>query len=320
MISVIVPVFNIQDYIGNCIESIITQSYPDLEIILVDDGSTDRSGNICNEYMKADERIQVIHQTNKGLSAARNSGLDAAKGEYICFVDGDDFIHRDMFMYMTHVLEKQSVELVACDFVLVSANQSFLKATQIKDDEDIHIYSRDEAMSKISASSCGKLYRADLFKTIRYPVGRYHEDEYVIHQLIYQTHKVAKLDIGLYFYVKQRAGSITTKAIGERIDDALGAYDARIMFVEQREWNEVKRNVLESYTGYLLGTFCNQGNGLTKTEIKMLQSKMKEIVKNYKRIPFGCKCFALNPLLYKILRYLNTQIGKIMYRLENWRV
>ena len=113
-ISVIVPVYNVERYLKRCIESIINQTYKDLEIILVDDGSTDSSGNICDEYKKIDKRISVIHKKNGGLSDARNEGLKVVTGTYIAFVDSDDFLDLDMYEYMQKNIEKENADIVIC--------------------------------------------------------------------------------------------------------------------------------------------------------------------------------------------------------------
>ena len=130
MISVIVPIYNVEEYLPACIESILNQTYRDLEILLIDDGSTDNSGKICDEYAEKDKRCIVIHQQNKGSSGARNTGLDNAKGEYISFIDGDDYIHPQMLEILYKEIEKEN-----CDFAMISHKKVFNKLEQNKDIE-----------------------------------------------------------------------------------------------------------------------------------------------------------------------------------------
>lgn len=122
LISVIIPVYNIEKYIFKCLSSVASQKYTNLEIIVVDDGSTDNSGEICDMFAAGDNRIKIIHQKNAGLSAARNAGIDASKGEYIGFIDGDDYIDKMMYYEMIHIIEQNDADMVICDYESVDEN------------------------------------------------------------------------------------------------------------------------------------------------------------------------------------------------------
>ncbi|MGE1061030.1 glycosyltransferase [Megasphaera paucivorans] len=214
IISIIVAVYNVESYINQCIESIVEQSYKKLEIILVDDGSTDASGKICDQWEAKDSRIQVIHKNNGGISEARNAGLDIAQGEYIGFVDGDDFIEADMYRQLYY--NKQSKGITVCGFYVVKKLRKipiYYANCSVTGEKAITCYLRDEIRGTRGADICigsyawNKLYHYSLFKGVRYPKNKIFEDVYVIIELFYKSTQVRFIDLCLYNYVK-RDGSI----------------------------------------------------------------------------------------------------------------
>ena len=181
MISVIVPVYNVERYIRQCVESILEQTYADLEIILVDDGSTDGSGSICDEYKLKDNRVVVIHKCNGGLSEARNAGLDIARGEYIGFVDSDDYIEPDMYEVLYKNCERYAADLAAARFVKFNTQGEVRKNFT----ENIEVFSREEMLRlfivgdrryEITMSVWDRLYKRELISDLRFPVGKCYED------------------------------------------------------------------------------------------------------------------------------------------------
>lgn len=209
-ISVIVPVYNIEEYLCQCIESIISQTLSDIEIILIDDGSTDKSGMICDDYSVRDERVRVIHKKNEGLSCARNDGIKASTAKYIMFVDGDDWVDPDFCYVPFEVAIKNNADLVlfshkrinkdGCGFpVKTKMASGFLNAEQA-------IY---YSVSVTNAVWVG-LYRKDLFDSVKFPEGKLYEDVAVFHRLIHNAKKVYLLNKYLYYRRVGRAGSITT--------------------------------------------------------------------------------------------------------------
>ncbi len=220
-VSVIVPVFQVKDYLEKCILSILTQTYRNLEIILVDDGSTDGSEIICDQFALRDERIRVLHKENQGLSSARNTGLDYATGEYIAFVDSDDWIDERYIHQMYEVCKKYECDICQCGFFDAVCDDIFYK------DHGGYpsIYSPIEfAYAEFSLLSwdcivCwNKLYRASLFKNIRFPVGRIHEDEYVTYMLTYNANKIAVLPTRLYYYRRRNDSIVGRKYSYKRLD------------------------------------------------------------------------------------------------------
>ncbi len=209
LISVIVPVYKVEPYLKKCVDSILAQTYLNLEIILVDDGSPDSCGAICDSYAAQDSRIQVIHKPNGGLSDARNAGLDIATGEYIGFVDSDDYIAPTMYAQLLDGLVSAQADMAVCQGVIVkegedavfsqTSNQQILPAGT---GSFAMIYNR-----AFTVNAWNKLYHRDLFAGIRYPVGLLYEDLATTYLLTDRAKTVVCLDGKLYAYV-QRGGSI----------------------------------------------------------------------------------------------------------------
>ena len=176
LISVIVPVYNVESYIAECIESIQNQTYMNLEIILVNDGSTDASGDICDQYAAYDERIKVIHQENGGLSAARNTGIEAANGDYISFVDSDDYIRLTLFEDMLQLLKEYDLDII--EFTAFRDKSGDI--IEGCNDGHLEIYSKEDAL-RLAMHDCfvaawSKLYKRSAIGDVRFPVGRKFED------------------------------------------------------------------------------------------------------------------------------------------------
>ena len=206
LISVIVPVYNVRPYLKRCIDSIIAQTYSNLEILLVDDGSTDGSGELCDAYARQDARVQVIHKKNAGQAAARNDAIDIARGSYLGFVDSDDFIDCRMFEILYQDLTEHDAQISTVTFqefteekeVTVSRN---LMSIECQAGEKI--LQKLLLEEKIGDFSWNKLYRRELFKEIRYPVGRMMEDQGIMYKLVDQCTKVTYRPIRLYFYYQR---------------------------------------------------------------------------------------------------------------------
>lgn len=218
LISIIVPVYNVERYLGRCIESIINQSYRNIEIILVDDGSTDSSPSICDAYSEKDERITVIHQKNSGLSEARNTGLDNANGGQIMFVDSDDTVSARIVEELIRIKTKYRKKLSACCFEYVFENGTHIRKVK-KGVEKVLDF--DEAIIEMNRyyyydmSANGKLYDADLFKDIRFPKGKLSEDFFVMPEILKKSDGISYTSNVSYNYL-QRKNSITrNKKINE---------------------------------------------------------------------------------------------------------
>jgi glycosyltransferase involved in cell wall biosynthesis len=216
-VSVIVPVYNVAPYLERCIDSICHQSYADLEIIIVDDGSTDGSSQICDRLAKSDDRISVIHQANGGLSAARNSGIESATGEFLTFVDSDDWIHPQFVETLLAIAIDKDCELVMCNFKRCK-NRSVIEPSS----SPAQVFTRDEAIPRMLRgewiSAWAKLYRRSLFDGFRFPVGRNNEDYAILLFIFERCNQIGYTPDALYFYFI-RTGSITRSKLNDHSFD-----------------------------------------------------------------------------------------------------
>ena len=232
-VSVIVPVYNVQDYLAKCIESIINQTFEDFELILIDDGSTDSSGKMCDDYALSDKRIKVIHQKNGGLSAARNAGLDIAKGDYVIFVDSDDYIHREMLSVMTAKSIEEHSDLTLCNYYFVDSQGKTIEHDSLIEKETL--ISKDSLFELLSKEwlpavvPWNKLYRRSIFDNLRYPVGKRHEDEFISHRIIEKSEKILLIPQFFYFYL-QRDNSLSKGQFTSEKFDRMDAFLDRIDF------------------------------------------------------------------------------------------
>ena len=240
LISVVIPVYNVEDYLVFCLESIINQTYKKLEIIIVDDGSTDKSGNIADSYSRKDPRIRVIHKKNGGLSDARNKGLDASKGEYICFIDSDDYVNYNYIEILYNLCVENKADISICSFMKTS--RELTKIDGLENRKSYVIDGRDTIKriykgkgKNIAFTAWNKLYKRSLFtnNNIEYPKGRLYEDDTTTYRLFYITKKVAITEECLYYY-RIRNNSIMTSKIDERkIKDGLYADICPIKFYKE---------------------------------------------------------------------------------------
>lgn len=213
LISVIVPIYRVEQYLRKCIDSILNQTYNNIEIILVDDGSPDNCGKICDEYAKRDSRIRVIHKENGGLSDARNTGIDACKGNYITFVDSDDYIENDYVETLYYLLKKYNTEIAICDCRIIKDNKK--KKEKNNKISEYCITSKD-SISKMLYSDFyfitanAKIYNKELFKDIKFPKGKVFEDVGTTYKLILKCKNIACSNKKIYNYLI-RKGSITTE-------------------------------------------------------------------------------------------------------------
>lgn len=220
VISIIIPVYNVKFYLKECLNSIINQSYKNLEIILVDDGSTDGSEKICDEYAAKDKRIVVIHKENGGVSDARNKGLDICTGDYISFVDSDDWLELDAYERILNVAKKTKADIVVCGYILEFKNGKInysLDNKMIR--ENLKILDELFYDKNFPNAVWGKLYKKEIFRNLKFPSGKIYEDMLIKYDILKETDKIVILDNLLYHY-RQRESSIMNikrKTFNERI-------------------------------------------------------------------------------------------------------
>lgn len=248
-ISVIVPVYKAEHYLNKCVESIVNQTYQNLEIILVDDGSPDYCPELCDMWMQKDMRIRVIHQKNKGVSAARNAGIRIACGDYIGFVDSDDYIAATMYERMLSAIKDNNAELCICGICWVYEDSSMY--TEVLRSPIIdEVFDRKQAFYKLFDEGsvyyvigCNKLYKSRIFDEVSFPENRIHEDEFIIHHILNQCAKIVSIKDELYFYVQHNNSTMHTYSI-RRLDRVWAFYD-RYLFFKKAGYQELAYGMLK---------------------------------------------------------------------------
>lgn len=281
LVSVIVPVYRVENYLRTCVDSILAQTYSDLEVILVDDGSPDGCPAICDEYAQQDARVRVIHQKNAGLSAARNAGLDLCQGEYITFIDSDDFVHPRFVELLLNACLKEHCPIAISDFKSVPVDADGKEACFSFTDIPSHRITGRNACLMIGdpahwtriVTAWGKLYHRSLFAAERFPVGRINEDEALTYKLFYPQASLILCDVPLYFY-RSNPASITGQSFSEKRLDIFPILDERVQYYDAHHDDELalKTLVMAFYiTGYYYTTFFG----------KTLTPKLADLHKKY---------------------------------------
>ena len=297
LISIIVPVYNVEKYLEECIDSILNQTYKNLEIILVDDGSTDNSGIICEDYAKIDSRIKVIHKKNGGLSDARNVGIDKALGEFIIFVDSDDYIDRSMCEILFAYANKYNVDIVSCNFKRVFEDNIIEFNTPLFK-EKMKIFTSNKILEKYFLTlapeifaTWNKLYKKRLFfadERIRFPVNRLHEDIATTYKLYAKSEKVILLNELLYNY-RQRNDSIMKKISYKNIEDLIITMKEYVNFARLNDLKyPVQIGLIKSYCIYSLWS-----KDIKDEKFLKYIEKMRKLVLEY------CKDLSCNPYINK---------------------
>ena len=245
MISVIVPVYKVEKYLRACIDSILAQTYRNFELILVDDGSPDNCGAICDAYAAKDPRVRVIHQENMGLSGARNTGMDAARGEYITFVDSDDLILPQYLEVLLDALRSANAELSVCSpEIFIDGEENKMTASDQTDFSYSALSGREACICmyngdrRVPINAWGKLYLRSLIGDMRFPVGRIHEDQAFVPPVCFKAAKAAVSDAALYHY-RERGDSITRERFSLKRYDDIWAIDRCIAFFREKNEPEI---------------------------------------------------------------------------------
>lgn len=249
MISVIIPVYNVAPYLPACLDSVLTQSYTDIELLLVDDGSTDGSGELCNDYACRDARITVIHQPNQGASAARNRALDEARGAFVTFIDADDVVHACYLETLMTLMQQHDADIVQSPYLIIDSKcrkdytparlqqpVSFSNDVKMLDGEGALLSMLYQQDGGANSSPC-KLFRASLFEECRFPEQyRVYEDLYLMAHLYQRMNKMVCISEPLYYYFKDNAGTLNSQSI-RRLDafDVLETLEAQFLVQGKRE-------------------------------------------------------------------------------------
>lgn len=234
-ISVVIPVYQTQPYLTACLNSVVGQTYPNLEILLVNDGSTDGSGAVCDAYAARDARVRVIHQDHQGPSGARNAAMDVATGEFITFVDSDDMLEPDVLDALYTALLRTGADVAACGTVLCDVKGDCLSRHAVSEER---LYRGEEQLrcllteTVIGTAPWGKLYRRELFQTVRFPVGKYHEDVFIAHEVLHRSALTVVCPRTGYWY-RQVPTSIMHAPFESHHLDAVEGARVRLRFIQQ---------------------------------------------------------------------------------------
>lgn len=273
-ISVIVPVYKVEKFLPRCVDSILNQSFSDFELILVDDGSPDRCGQMCESYAAQDGRIHVLHQENGGLSAARNTGIDWAfansDSRWLAFVDSDDWVHPEYLRILYQTAEKTLCKLSVCGLYRTAGEPLPDLEPEAPLSLDAEEYYCGTYHEGLTAVACGKLYHKSLFKNLRYPIGKLHEDEFTTYRAVYAAGKVGLTEARLYAYYQNPEGIMRSQWNPRRMD-MLEAFAQQIAFAKTRQ----SRPLLEKCAQQLLYASYEQLNQAPVVYRKELRRQLR---------------------------------------------
>lgn len=287
-VSVIVPVYKVEPYLRRCVDSILAQTFKNFELILVDDGSPDNCPAICDEYAEKDKRVQVIHQENGGLSAARNAGIDwtfaNSDSQWISFVDSDDWVHSE---YLERLLNaaKDNGYVSACEYIKTTGEEPQISKMNLDvsacDTRDFFVMNNVYAVV-----ACGKLYPKECFRNIRYPIGKIHEDEFITYRILFQKPKIMFIPAPMYYYFQNPTSIMNSPWTPDRLS-CLDAYKERVEFFLKREDCELYNWALSVYIWAVADLYKN----LQKDPINFVYAKgvkkrlFSDLIHYHKNLP-----------------------------------
>lgn len=316
LISIIVPVYGVEKYLTQCVQSLINQTYKNLEIILVDDGSPDNSGALCDELAKTDTRIKVIHRPNGGLSAARNDGLAIASGEMLGFVDSDDYIDNDMYHYLYSLLSKYDADISVCAFRKFSEESGVL---QKENAEEITSYSNKQAMKLlledelIGSHPCNKLFKRSIFGDLKFPEGRVYEDIALMHRVFAQANTVACSTKMEYNYLI-RGNSTSYTQTAKWGYSLFKAFQDRCEFICE-EYPEFSDIAIEKAIGVALGSFIHWAHFKRDAQLRAWEKETLGFMRNNRTEIKNCRNISSRRRKDAQLMVLCPDVLRIKYRL-----
>lgn len=326
LISIIVPVYNVEKYIRKCIDSICGQTYSNLEIILIDDGSTDSSGKICDEMAAKDGRILVIHQENKGLSQARNVGLDQAKGEYIAFVDSDDYLSLNMYEYLLKSLKENNADVVRCAIKNVYEGENIEQVEQVDSIVGLSLAEMIDGLSKCRTRLVvwNALYKKEILAELRFVPDIIYEDVFFTNTILKRQHIEILVNAPFYRYLVNREGNTKTSKFDS--NKRLPVLDE---FLDMLDWisadSNVPKGAFQSFVGYclnftielfLLAVVNNADINTLKTIHIYFQNMIKRLDVSYFDMKFRgkMKSFDNHPASFAIKYKLKEKMKIILKR------
>lgn len=319
LISVVIPIYQVEKYLPTCINSILNQTYSNLEIILVDDGSPDNCPAICDEFALKDSRIKVIHQKNGGLSSARNTGIEIAQGEYIGFIDSDDFIAPNFYEYLLNNALTHHADISECGFIKVAEDNMNSFTFPPIDNAIVSVTNNIGALERLFSEDFNtyvntvvvwnKLYKRSLFQSIRYPLNKISEDEFTTYKLLYGVHQFVTSSALLHAYV-QRSSSIMGKTFSSKRFDLFDAYEEAISFFDKFSLFDIELKCMGRYLETII-EFIEKAYKVSSNEttymLKILETKYNLL---YPRIKNFIK-------LYPEFNDKNLYFSNLSYQYEN---
>lgn len=319
-ISIIVPIYNVEIYLCKCLDSIIGQTYKNIEIILINDGSTDNCLEICNKYKKRDKRIIVIDKENGGLSDARNTGIEIATGDYLMFIDSDDWIYPDMAQRLYSLVHKNNACIAQCNFIRLYDEK---KVNINQEKEEISIMDNKQGLESMygqngikSVVVWNKIYKKKLFDEIRFPAGKLHEDEFTTYKIFDKCEKIVDTNETMYYY-RQRSDSIMNKNFSISRFDAIDAIEERINYFKKKDGYLDLKLYTQKQLSFLLRYFYIK---TYESDIKKKDMYLKGILYKVKKNYFE---FMLNKYISKkakIIINIMLFCPNIFYKIYKHRI
>lgn len=323
LVSIIVPVYNIGEYIEKCLKSIINQTYKQIEILLINDGSTDDSRKKCEGFGAKDSRIKIYDKPNGGLSSARNYGLSVAKGKFILFIDGDDYLNKYAIEYLLKVYYHSKVEpdLIEFRYIEVDETKTIDETINLNKFNYVICNQKQKMFNNLyeiggeAASACTKLYKKEIFNDLRFKEGILHEDEYIITDILLKANNIIYLDNQLYYYV-MRNGSIIKSDFRPKKMDIFLSLEHRIDILKELNFKDTLQKEYYRYFSMLLNLYCNAKLCGYKNECDAIKFKLKNLLKQInidctgkmKIFEYLCRLNVNNINFYYLLR---KYFGKI---------
>ena len=310
LISIIIPVYNVENYVERCLESVLNQTYTNLEIIIIDDGSTDKSSKICEKYKKKDKRIKLSKISNKGTSYARNYAIKKAKGKYINFIDSDDYIESNMIEILYNNLKKEKADISCCSFYEVFKDEIKPKNQDI----NYYVMNNREAIKKtfldrgLDVYTWNKLYDKKLFKNIEFPLGKKSQDRFIMYEIFDNAKKIVYESRCLYYYI-QRDNSAANSLKNVNTDSIEACLNA-VSYL--RKYRDIRPLAVKEYLQTRLRVYKKIIYFKGQDDIK-IRKDLKREFKNYSNIKYTPK-EKIELFLFKYMPNTYRLIGKIYYK------
>lgn len=317
LISVVIPIYNVENYLEACLDSVLDQTFFNLEIILVNDGSTDSSLQICQKYVTKDNRVQLLNKQNGGLSDARNWGMAVASGKYITFVDSDDVIDKTLFEYLLELIFYNNADISICDPLHCYINEPivFTKGSNVV------VYSKENAIEEMLyqnsflVTAWGKLYKRELFRNISFPKGKLFEDSAIMYRVFDCANNIVYSNAKLYGYM-HRENSITTRKFDKRDCDIVEIADVIVDYFSNRSFN-LQKATLSYQTSAALRVVLNAPKD---NDYKTIISNCKKTIsKNYKTNMHDKRIRKKLRVALILYKYFNSIIPVIYKRVDRWK-